>query len=571
MKRAELLLILGGFFLSTGAGRAVGLTLGACTGSALPKDARCGTYEVFENRAAKAGRKIPLRVVVLPALGPDRLPDAVLYFAGGPGGSSVDQGMFLNQSLAPLRQRRDFLFVDARGTGGSGALDCPELRPESVQAFLDRSMPLAKVRACRERLSQAVDLTQYTTDNIVDDADEVRAALGYPQVNLIGGSYGTRVELVYLRRHPDRVRTAILSGVSTTSTRLPLFVPRSTQKALDGLLAECAGDADCARAFPHLKDELAAVLAQAERVRVQLTDAVTLKPYELRLSPGIVLTTLRYMLYDPASAAALPLQVHLAAQGNWTPLAATASSIPPLASPGLFLSVVCSEDVAFIRDGDIPAAVAGTLMGELRVRRFLEICAEWRAAKVPESFQAPVVSDVPVLIVNHERDPATPPIDGEEAARTLRNSRSILIADGGHGIEGMKGQECVYGLWAKTIEDGSVDRLDTSCLAKMERPAFAFSLGDPEVPVAQADLKALMGRYDGENGMSVRIDLLEGRLRLEIGPERFLLVPTAAFRFRPEGLPAGYFVQFERTGKGPATAAILIKPGQPGQRLTRQP
>ena len=44
------------------------LTLGACTDPALPKDARCGIYEVFENRAARKGRKIPLRVVVLPAL-----------------------------------------------------------------------------------------------------------------------------------------------------------------------------------------------------------------------------------------------------------------------------------------------------------------------------------------------------------------------------------------------------------------------------------------------------------------------------------------------------------------------
>jgi pimeloyl-ACP methyl ester carboxylesterase len=443
MKRAEVLLILGGFFLSAGAGRAAGLTLTVCTDPSLPKDARCGTYEVFENRAAKKGRKIPLRVVVLPALGPDRLPDPVIYFAGGPGGSAVEQGMYLRESVAPLRQRRDFLFVDARGTGGSGPLDCLELRPSSLQEYLDSYMPIDKVRACRDRLSKSADLTQYTTDNVVDDADEVRAALGYSQVNVIGGSYGTRVGLIYLRRHPDRVRTAILNGVAPANAPFPLSFPRSTQKAMDGLVAECAGDAGCARAFPHLKDEIAAVLAQAERepVPVQLTDPGTAKPYEVRLPRGGIVSVLRFMLYDPASAASLPLQVHLAAQGDWKPLGGTVSSLFQTAVKlgGFFFSITCTEDMAFTRDQDIPAATAGTFMGDFRLRRHKAVCAEWPTAKLRESFVAPVASDVPVLIVNHERDPATPASDGEEAARTLRHGRTILIPDAGHSWTGMKG------------------------------------------------------------------------------------------------------------------------------------
>src|SRR5436305_2303072 len=73
------------------------LTLGGCSDPDLPKDARCGTYEVFENRAARKGRKIPLRVVVLPALGPDRKPDAITVFAGGPGQASVRWGVGLSQ------------------------------------------------------------------------------------------------------------------------------------------------------------------------------------------------------------------------------------------------------------------------------------------------------------------------------------------------------------------------------------------------------------------------------------------------------------------------------------------
>jgi pimeloyl-ACP methyl ester carboxylesterase len=565
---------------STGAGRAADrpaaprLTLGACTDPDLPKGARCGTYQVFENRAAKKGRRISLRVVVLPALGPDRRPDAVVAFAGGPGESSVGEAGYLGQELAPLRRHRDFLLVDSRGTGGSAPLDCSELH--SVQGFLDDFVPADKVRACRERLRKTADLSQYTTDNAVDDVDEVRAALGYTQVNVIGGSYGTRSVLVYLRRHPDRVRTAILDGVVPTYDRAPLFFARSTQKALDGLVAECAGDAGCARAFPHPRDEIAAVLAAAGRqpVRVRLTDAKTGKPYEVRLSRNGVAQTLRYMLYDPAAAAELPLRVHLAARGDWKPLAETGiSSARGMSSldNGYFFGVTCSEDIPFIREQEIPAAVAGTFLGDFRIRRQQAACAGWPAAKIPESFLAPVVSDVPALVIAGERDPATPPSDGKEAARTLRHSRYVLIPDAGHGLNGFKGQECITALQIKTVEDGSVDRLDTSCVAKMARPAFVLSLGDPEVAVGRADLEALVGGYAGGDEGPIKIDLLEGRLRLEIGSQAFLLVPTAATRFRPEGLPVGYAVRFERKGKGPATAAVLVQPGKPNERMTRRP
>jgi pimeloyl-ACP methyl ester carboxylesterase len=582
MKRATTLFIFWLSLLSVGAGHAAApppaprLTLGACTNAGLPKDARCGIYEVFENRAAKKGRKIPLRVVVLPALGPDRQPDAITVFAGGPGQASVRWGIVLSQDLAPLRQHRDFLLVDMRGTGGSAPLDCPEMR--EAQAFLDFFTPPDGARACAERLRKTADLTQYTTDNAVDDVDEVRAALGYPQVDAVGGSYGTRAVLVYLRRHPDRVRAAILHGVAPTHDRSPLFFARSAQKALDGRVAECAADPACARAFPRFKEEVAEVLARAERepVRVQLTDAKTGKIREVRLSRGGAAQAIRSMLYNPSDAAELPLRAHLAAQGDWKPLAETAVSyaqgLTSDINQGYFLSVTCAEDLPFIRDGEIPAAVAGTFLGDFRIRNQRAACAGWPAAKVPESFRKPVVSDVPSLVIAGELDPATPPEDGAEAVRTLRHSRYVLVPGAGHNLDGLTGQECVNTLWIKTIEDGSVDRLDTSCVAKMERPAFVLNLGDPEVAVSRADLEPLVGIYSGgEDGLTFKIDLVEGRLRLEVDSEAYLLVPTAATRFRPEGMPEGYSVSFERGGGGLATAMVVVRPGRPDERLVRKP
>jgi pimeloyl-ACP methyl ester carboxylesterase len=64
-------------------------------------------------------------------------------------------------------------------------------------------MPRAK--ACASELAaQGVDASRYTTAAFVDDLEAVRVALGAPRWNLWGGSYGTRVALDYLRRHPER-------------------------------------------------------------------------------------------------------------------------------------------------------------------------------------------------------------------------------------------------------------------------------------------------------------------------------------------------------------------------------
>ena len=345
----------------------------------MPAEALCGTYEVFENRAARAGRKIPLHLVVLPAAGPDRLPDPFVYFAGGPGEPSVPWGFFWTHQLAGLRSKRDVLLIDLRGTGRSGELTCPELRGEqSVQGFLDDFLPVAKVHACRDRLKKEVDLAWYTTDAAVDDVEEVRTALGYGPINLMGSSYGTRAVLTYLRRHPRSVRTATMHGVLPPDVQFLLTMPRNAQGALDGLIAECEGDPACRGAFPKLREEMAAVLHRAttDPVRVELTDPETGQTQELRLTRTAVAQTLRYMLYAPIDAVRVPLEVHLAAQGDWKPLALSARFNGSMggSAEGLYQSVTCAEDVAPLRDGEIAAAAAGTFLGDFRIRRQKAAC-----------------------------------------------------------------------------------------------------------------------------------------------------------------------------------------------------
>lgn len=554
------------------------IALTSCKPPGLPETARCGTYEVFENRADRTGRKIPLRVVVIPADAPQKQPDAITYFAGGPGGAASEEGGWFVRTLrarGPLT--RDVLLVDLRGTGQSAPLKCAELAgAQGVQGFLDNFLPVEGIRTCHERLRRTTDLTQYTTDNSVDDVDEVRAALGYEKLNLIGASYGTRTELIYMRRHPERVRTAILIGVVPNDDRSPLYFARGAQAALDGLIAECASDAACHAAFPRVREEVAEILRRTEKepARAELIDPETGKTYEVRFNRNGVAQTLRYMLYDTATAAQLPLFVHLAAEGDFRPLAQVARgwSIGGWSSVGYFLAITCAEDVAFIRDDEVQSAVAGSFLGDFRVRQQQAACKAWTPAKLGPDFLAPTISDAPALVISGERDPATPASDGEKVAKHLRHGVHVIIPDGAHSDNGMKELDCQTDMMTKLLETGTAEGLDTSCVARMERPAFALSLGDPEVILAAADLQRVTGTYHSDRlGEDVILDVLgKNRLRVRFqSGDPLLFVPTSPTRFRAEGLGPGVILTLSLTDGGRATAAVLEEPGSPNLELTR--
>src|SRR5215210_1083495 len=137
----------------------------------------CGDYEVFENRAAKSGRRIKLKIVVFPATGREKAADPLFYIPGGPGSSATEDAPYVAPGYAKVRERRDLVFVDQRGTGGSNPLNCDLFNPQDLQSYLGDYFPLDAVRKCREQLEPRADLRLYTTPVATDDLDEVRAAL----------------------------------------------------------------------------------------------------------------------------------------------------------------------------------------------------------------------------------------------------------------------------------------------------------------------------------------------------------------------------------------------------------
>ena len=165
-----------------------------------------------EDRLTGTGRTIPVRFVVIPATSPDKAPDPVVYFAGGPGGSTVDEIPSELTVLQSLNVHRDLVFIEQRGTGQSNPLNCPVF----AGSLADKPVLRASIESCLAHLHG--DLRFYTTAMYADDVNQLLVDLHYAQVNLMGISYGTTVEQVFLLRHPGRVRTMTLqSGARSTS------------------------------------------------------------------------------------------------------------------------------------------------------------------------------------------------------------------------------------------------------------------------------------------------------------------------------------------------------------------
>ncbi len=442
--------------------------------------ALCGTYEVFENRAANSGRRIALKIVVFPATGADKLPDPFWYMPGGPGSAATEDAPYVAIQFQKLRDRRDIVFVDQRGTGGSNPLNCDFFNGSDPQSYFGYYFPLEDVRKCRAQLESKADLKLYTTTIAMDDMDDVRDALGYERVNLIGGSYGTRAVQVYLRQHEKHVRTVILHGVSPTNQFMPRDFPQHTERALNGVLDECLADQQCRTAFPELRAEVRKVLEVLIKgpVTVEITPPNGSRTLQVMLTRDLAGEAVRYMLYQADAASRIPLVIHQAANGNFAPLAQAAlfyrKNIVATGSNGMYLSVTCAEDLPTIKPGEGEKNGVNTVLGDYRLRQQREACELWVRGDVPSNYFGPTRSNVPAFILTGQWDPVTPPIYGDTAAKYLPNSLHLVVPHGGHGFGGLDGVNCLTDLIVAFVNAGTAKSLDTSCVQKITRTGFVL-------------------------------------------------------------------------------------------------
>src|ERR1019366_2536330 len=159
------------------------------------------------------------------------------------------------------------------------------------------------------------DLGFFTTSIAVQDLDAVRRQLGAERIDLVGGSYGTRVALEYLRPDPKAVRRTVLDGVAPPDMVLPASYSTDNQAAFDSLAAACAAAPECARTHPGLPARFASLLQSLPKSANGM-QALTGREDKFILTRDMVLAAVRGALYSPALASALPEAIDAAARGD---------------------------------------------------------------------------------------------------------------------------------------------------------------------------------------------------------------------------------------------------------------
>ncbi len=454
--------------------------LGPCPKGAYGKGAECGTYRVWEDRERGAGRTIDLELVRLLRSGDGPAREPVILLAGGPGQGGTDLAPMAFLMFGEVRQERDILMVDLRGTGGSNPLECDvEGAAENPQLVFGHLFDPQLYGRCAARLRAGADLRLYTTPLAVDDLDEIRAWLGYDKVILVGGSYGTRAALVYMQRHPGSVLAALLDSPAPTSFSAPLTYARDAQRAVDRIFDSCLADADCRAAFPRLRQEFDALLRRFDDgpVVASFVDSDSGQRHSVQLSRGDFGYALRGLLYRDGFFRQLPKMVHKAHEsGDLGPFAAAywarSRALEPVIAEGLHISTICSDDASRIRDGEVEHATRDTFLGDYLVREYLGACAVWDVGDPGAGYLEPPETEAPVLILSGGLDPITPPSWGRIAARHLRNAMHLTVAEASHGVSGTA---CGGAIAQQFLRSLSLDGLDTGCVGQ---PLKGFLTGD---------------------------------------------------------------------------------------------
>jgi pimeloyl-ACP methyl ester carboxylesterase len=411
----------------------------SCTHGGLVK-ARCATID-------------GLHVAVIPAT---RQParGALLYLEGGPGGAATDAAVSVDEVFAKVSEFRDVVLVDQRGTGGSQRVACPQKHVRAtdgvaVAAYLRRCF--AHLRVAAERLSTASSAA---------DLERVRRALGYDRLDVYGSSYGAALAQSYLHLYPRSVRTATLDGASLPGSPVYELAARNAERALRQLVARCAAQTACRRAFPDTRAELSRVLAH----HAAQADALA--------------TTVAVLLRTPDDAVRVPLLVHQAAAGNGGPLARefaghVGRELDARARLPMFWVTICGESWARFDVAATERAGSGSFLARASLARALLFRQACRAVPhLRRATERSGSSAVPVLLLAGDADPQDPPANLAGWRRAFPHGRLLVV----HGLaHGVIAYGCLRLVVARFVAAGSARGLDAACASRVPLPRFELS------------------------------------------------------------------------------------------------
>jgi pimeloyl-ACP methyl ester carboxylesterase len=402
-----------------------------------------GYLTVPENRAKNNGRSLRLAVAVIKARRPDSSAIPLVILHGGPGGRVVAGNVAWQFDM--LRNDRDIVLVDQRGSGFSEPEFSPELNREIMELFAKDMSPAGEMEArekmaarAREKLiEKGIDLSAYNSREIAADINDLCRLLGYKQWDLWGSSYGTRIALTMMRDFPEGIHSVVLESVLPPNVRYFEDVTANFRRSLNLLFDKCAADPSCSVAYPHLKADFTEAIDSLDKkpLVISMNDPVKYPNGQFIINSQDMLLGFQQALYGKAVYPVLPLLIEQVKNRNESALKSFVESMSNgilRLHYGLYYSVICSDCMPFNNIKAFEDSSAGFWQGLTFYKDEFGICRIWNTAPPNGIDSAAVTSNTPVLILEGELDPMAPPSNGEAAKRTLPNSFMYTFQNTGH-------------------------------------------------------------------------------------------------------------------------------------------
>jgi pimeloyl-ACP methyl ester carboxylesterase len=262
----------------------------------------CGRVEVPEVHGKEDSRRIKLAFAVLKARTQSPAPDPVVYLHGGPGSGTVkDLWSIVVPIFDQFRARRDLVTFDQRAAGiSSDMVACFDTLGANIVSLvapgaLPEATPEADLFAqCLDEIkAKSGDITAYNTTQNAYDTQALMRALGYPEWNLYGISYGTQLALEVMRSAPEGTRSVVIDSVFPTDVKGYDENIKPLQESIQATLDQCAADPACAAAYPDLEGTLVRLAEKlqtnpipASRGRAEITLKALIDLFDGRNSPG---------------------------------------------------------------------------------------------------------------------------------------------------------------------------------------------------------------------------------------------------------------------------------------------
>ena len=389
--------------------------------------ADCGTLVVPENRSKPDSRLIALPVIRVRALG-DSPAEPIFWLTGGPGNSNMHF-----PGLRGFIEDHDIVMVGYRGVDGSVVMECPEMARAVTgvgdDLFSEASMASFgdAMTQCADRLqAEGVDLDGYSTPEVVEDMESARAVLGYERVNLLSGSYGTRVAMIYSWMYPDSLHRSAMVGVGPPGHFVWEPDVVDAQIAYDAEL--CAEDSECSARTDDLAETV-------RNVSHNMPDRWLLTP----IDPGKVKVVTHSLLFHRGTAATV-FDAYLAAEGGDPSGLALISLSYDFIMPSLFTwgdfiakgSIDYDPARDWITEMNPPNSILGSPFS-LMLGAAAQLSGGWPVAPMSDDFREVQPAEVETLLVSGSIDYSTPARFGaEELLPALSHGEQVILSEFGH-------------------------------------------------------------------------------------------------------------------------------------------